>query len=693
MSSDRRLRWTTVIGVPVAVALLALVATTPLSLRAQALFGAVVFAAALVLSRRRGMTARLTLVLVSVAVSTRYLYWRITATIDGELAIDLVPALLLLGAELYTYVVLLLGYLQSTGPLRRPPVPLPPDRRQWPTVDVFIPTYDEPLEVVRATVLAARAMDWPADKLRIHLLDDGRREAFRDFAARAGVRYHTRPDNAHAKAGNLNAALARTDGDLVCIFDCDHIPTRSFLQVAAGGFLRDPKLALVQLPHHFYSPDPFERNLDTFRQVPNEGELFYGLIQPGNDLWNAAFFCGSCAVLRRSALESIGGFAVKTVTEDAHTALCLHRKGWRSAYLAIPQASGLATESLAAHVGQRIRWARGMVQIFRIDNPLLGRGLRLGQRLCYLAAMLYFFYGLPRLVFLTAPVAYLIFGAHIFDAAPAMVLAYALPHLSHQLLTNSRLQGRYRHSFWAEVYEAALAAYIVIPTTLALLAPRLGAFNVTAKGRNIERDHFDRRIAVPYLVLFTVDLVAFAAGIRLLALGTGEADVVLMNLAWCGYNLVVLGATLAVAWERRQVRRAWRVPLAQEAVLRLPGERTLAARTRDVSMGGASLDVSGPCPLEPGEPLSVGLFVHGLERALPARVVSNAGGRLRLRFDDLTPEQESWLVQALFSRADTWARWAEGRDADRPLRALGQVLSRAVGTVARVATLRRAPAG
>ncbi len=126
-----------------------------------------------------------------------------------------------------------------------------------------------------------------------------------------------------------------------------------------GGFLKDDKLALVQTPHHFFSPDPFERNLANFRDVPSEGNLFYGLVQDGNDMWDATFFCGSCAVLRRSALEEIGGVAVETVTEDAHTFLKLHRLGYRSAYLRQPVSAGLATESLSAHVGQRIRWARG----------------------------------------------------------------------------------------------------------------------------------------------------------------------------------------------------------------------------------------------------------------------------------------------------------------------------------------------
>ncbi len=129
---------------------------------------------------------------------------------------------------------------------------------------------------------------------------------------------------------------------------------------------------MLQTPHHFFSPDPFERNLGRFRQTPNEGTLFYGLVQDGNDMWDATFFCGSCAILRRSALDEIGGIAVETVTEDAHTSLRLHRRGHTSAYIRIPQAAGLATESLSAHRPAH-SLARGMVQIFRLDNPLLGR--------------------------------------------------------------------------------------------------------------------------------------------------------------------------------------------------------------------------------------------------------------------------------------------------------------------------------
>ncbi|XHI63619.1 Cellulose synthase catalytic subunit [UDP-forming] [Xanthomonas euvesicatoria] len=409
--------------------LLVFVVAVSMDVTQQLVFSGVLFAVALAVRNRGGRVVILMMMGMSLAVSCRYIWWRMTQTMGVGSAVDFILGLGLLGAELYAFVILVLGYFQVLWPLNRKPVPLPADQRLWPSVDVFIPTYNEPLSVVRTTVLAASVIDWPAGKITIHLLDDGRRDEFRAFCAEVGINYVTRTNNAHAKAGNINAALKKCSGDYVAIFDCDHIPTRSFLQVAMGWFLHDTKLALVQMPHYFFSPDPFERNLDTHGKVPNEGELFYGLLQDGNDQWNATFFCGSCAVIKRTALEEVGGVAVETVTEDAHTALKLQRRGYRTAYLAVPQAAGLATESLSGHVAQRIRWARGMAQIARIDNPLLGRGLKLSQRLCYLNAMLHFFYGLPRIIYLTAPLAYLFFGAHVIQASALMILAYALPHI------------------------------------------------------------------------------------------------------------------------------------------------------------------------------------------------------------------------------------------------------------------------
>ena len=655
--------------------LLLVCATTPLATGEQFLLFLLMWLSALVLRRMPGNVPTLILIGFSLIASSRYIWWRMTQTMDLEPGLELFFGLGLLAAETYAWLILLLGYIQNAWPLDRKPVPMPEDMSRWPTVDVFVPTYNEPLRVVKPTVLAALSLDWPRDKLRVHILDDGRRPEFRVFAEQCGAAYRTRPDNAHAKAGNLNYALKFTSGEFVAIFDCDHIPTRSFLQTTMGWMLKDPKCAMLQTPHHFFSPDPFERNLGTFRRVPNEGSLFYGLVQDGNDLWNATFFCGSCAVLRRKPLMEVGGIAVETVTEDAHTALKMHRRGYTTAYIKLTQAAGLATESLSGHIGQRIRWARGMAQILRVDNPLLGRGLSLFQRLCYGNAMLHFFYGLPRLVFLTAPLAYLFGEFHIINAAAPMLAAYVLPHLFQSAIANSRLQGQYRHSFWAEAYESVLAWYIAWPTTLALINPKLGSFNVTAKGGLVERSYFDWKISGPYILLMLANLVGLVIGVvRLFWWNAHEPGTVLLNLLWTAYNLTMLGAAIGVAAESRQVRVAHRVPMRVPATVLLPDGTAIACRTEDYSIQGLELALPQAVALTRGTPIQVVLGRGGAEYAFPARIVNVRGDHLGIQFEALSLEQEKNLIGCTFGRADAWLDWDDETETDRPISSLAEVL-------------------
>lgn len=672
-----------------ATAMLLAAIVTPLEVGPQIALGGAVLAVALVLRGRGGPRVASLLTLLSIAASSRYMWWRVSSTIDFDSPLDWILGLSLLAAELYAYAVLLLGAFQTLHILDRKPVPLPADRARWPTIDVFVPTYNEPLEVVRPTLLAALALDWPPGKLRVHLLDDGRRPAFRELAARLKVNYVVRAEHKHAKAGNLNHALSVTDGELIAIFDCDHVAARSFLQLTVGWFVRDPKLGMLQTPHHFYNPDPIERNLGQFRRVPNEGELFYGYLQSGNDFWNATFFCGSCAIIRRAALESVGGIATGSLTEDALTSLKLQRLGWRTAYLNVRQAAGLATDTLAAHIGQRVRWAQGMTQILRLENPLAGRGLSVGQRLCYLNASFHFLYGLPRLIFLLGPLAYLVLGAHICTAAPLTLLAYLVPHLMHAMIVDAHARRRFRYAFWNNVYETVLAIYILVPTLVALLRPRAGVFRVTDKGQ-IAAGGFDRRIARPYLVLLLLDLagVTFAL-MRLLLWDYYDPGTVLLNLAWALFSLFTLGAVLAVACETRQLRRTHRLPLQLGAALRTASGHVHVAGTRDLSLGGACVSWGERAAPAPGEPVELCIFVDRDEHWLPARVVAADGERLRLAFDALSPRQESGLVHLLFGRPDAWIDWDRGRPADRPLASLATLVRKSARGVRKAAAAER----
>ncbi|MFP2469227.1 UDP-forming cellulose synthase catalytic subunit [Pseudescherichia vulneris] len=656
--------------------LLALVCVTqPFNPLSQFIFLLLLWGVALLVRRMPGRFSALMLVVLSLTVSCRYIWWRYTSTLNWDDPVSLVCGLTLLFAETYAWIVLVLGYFQVIWPLNRQPVPLPKDMALWPSVDIFIPTYNEDLNVVKNTVYASLGIDWPKDKLKIWILDDGGREEFRQFAKDVNVEYVARTTHEHAKAGNINNALKLAKGELVSIFDCDHVPTRSFLQMTVGWFLKDKKLGVMQTPHHFFSPDPFERNLGRFRKTPNEGTLFYGLVQDGNDMWDATFFCGSCAVIRRGPLDEVGGIAVETVTEDAHTSLRLHRRGYTSAYIRIPQAAGLATESLSAHIGQRIRWARGMVQIFRMDNPLFGKGLKWSQRICYANAMLHFLSGVPRLIFLTAPLAFLLLHAYIIYAPALMIALFVLPHMIHASLTNSKIQGKYRHSFWSEIYETVLAWYIAPPTIVALINPKIGTFNVTAKGGLVKEEYVDWVISRPYLYLVILNLVGIAVGIwRHFTGPENEILTVWVSIVWVFYNLIILGGAVAVSVESKQVRRSHRVEMKMPAAIAREDGHLFSCTLQDFSDGGVGLQINGQAQVLEGQNVSLLLKRGQQEYAFPMQVTRVMGSEVGLKLLPMSTRQHIDFVQCTFARADTWALWQDSYPEDKPLESMLDIL-------------------
>ncbi len=175
-------------------------AVLPLTWPQQAVLGLLSLLMALAMARSSdSYLVTLTLMLLSSFCTFRYGYWRITQVIDffkdpanhwGALDAFFIGCLLL--AEFYAFGILFLGYFQTIWPLRRAPVSLPDNPDEWPDIDVLIPTYNEPLDVVRYTALGALNMDWPIDKLHVYILDDGRRKEFEQFAAEAGIGYKTR---------------------------------------------------------------------------------------------------------------------------------------------------------------------------------------------------------------------------------------------------------------------------------------------------------------------------------------------------------------------------------------------------------------------------------------------------------------------------------------------------------------------
>ncbi len=569
--------------------------TQPFSLDEQIIFLSILLAIAIILFQAHTRITMLMLMIISIIVSSRYIWWRYSETINPNSILSVFFSWLLIFAETYAFIVMLLGYFQVCWVLDRKPTSMPADKESWPHVDIFIPTYNEPLDVVKPTVYAALTMKWPKEKLHVYILDDGSRKEFEDFTNAIGSGYIKRVEHNHAKAGNINHALTKTSGDFIAIFDCDHVPVRSFLLKTIGWFYRDETIALVQTPHHFYSQDPFEKNLHLTESVPNENSLFHDFIQKGNDTWNATMFCGSCAIIRRVALEEVGGIAVETVTEDAHTSLKLNRRGWSSAFLSTPLSAGLSTETLAAHIGQRIRWARGMIQIFRLDCPLFGKGLTIPQRLCFLNAMIHFLHGLPRIIFLLAPLPFLFGNIYVIYASAISIFVYLIPHIVHSTMTTFVIHKGFRFPFVSALYETILSWYIFVPTLVALFAPHKGKFNVTAKGGIIDKSFLDWAIAKPYLWILIFNVAGLFVGLyKMFDASTYECLMIAINLGWICYNLVILFAAIGVSVESIQTRKFPRVTSSIWVDLKWENGFTMKARVSAFSQKDCQISFDFP---------------------------------------------------------------------------------------------------
>ncbi|BAZ12963.1 cellulose synthase catalytic subunit [Calothrix sp. NIES-4071] len=632
------------------------------------------------------------MVWLSIVTTMRYLYYRVSYTLNFDTWVNGIACTLLFAAELYAILTLVLAYFQTLKIKERQPISLNAiPEEEWYSVDIYIPTFNEDVELVRKTALAAQACEYAPGKKAVYVLDDGRPERYKDsdprrekFRARReqlrlmceelGCIHMTRDNNDHAKAGNINTAFRKTGGDLVMILDCDHIPSRQFL-LHTVGFFYDPKVSFVQTPHWFYNPDPFERNLVTSGRIPVGNELFYKVLQKGNDFWNAAFFCGSAAVIRKDHALEVGGIAVETVTEDCHTALRLHGRGYKSVYYDKIMVAGLAPDTFNAYVGQQVRWARGMAQILRLENPLfnLKHKLSLGQRICYLSATSHFLYGYPRLVYAVAPTLFLLFGINSVQGLGIETLAYAVPHILLSLFTNHIIYKHVRFSFWNEIFEFVMSFQAGWVTLLALINPKLGSFNVTDKGVNISKRTFDWQSMRGLVIVTALVVCSLLAVPYWLLLRPEDWQAVMVNTIWSGFNIILLSSALLVGFEQPQIRTAHRLARRLPVIISV-NNQTLMGETINISETGALVKLES----WPNLPDEVQVEVHGdftARATLTARVirlspVNDTETHLAIDFVNITDDQKDALTLVIYSDVREW--YSQNRQyADQPFASLG----------------------
>ncbi len=522
------------------------------------------------------------LALVALVWGLGYLTWRVGWS--GEGANPILFAMLLVTEVYGLYALAVLAWFSWSRPPAVRPAPTPGR-----SVDVYVCTYDEPAEVVMATLAGCRALTYPHTT---YLLDDGRRPEMEELAALAGAEYMTRPDNSHAKAGNLNAALPRTEGDLVLMLDADHVPMPDALD-ALVGYFDDERMALVQTPHDFFNHDSVQH----YVVGRHEQSLFYRVVCPGKDRHGAAYWCGSAALINRHALLEIGGVATETIAEDFHTTIRLLRNGWRTRYHDEVLVQGLAPHDLDGYLLQRDRWARGNLAVFTLpESPLRASELTPLQRLSYFASLFAYLAPPMRLLLLVTLGAVLWTGALPLKISVVALAALWLPSVLLNLGAGAALARGYMRIPETAHYEL-LTMEIYTRALRCIVRPGKTAFKVTPKqGRDVGGLEAVRKL---HLVILCAVLLATGTLLRLLDLAgagplpdmPGIAAVIVPLLGLI--ELRRLGKTLWTVGRRRQRRLVYRFEGDAEATC-LDDDGAVPARLVDASASGVGLVAEAP---------------------------------------------------------------------------------------------------
>jgi cellulose synthase (UDP-forming) len=614
--------------------------------------------------------SRVVVVTILLFLTIRYLLWRSASTLNVSTPLDGVFSLGLFVLELFMLVsnCILMFLMLRVRDRRHQADQVSLDviaGTFTPTVDVMIPTYDEPEFILRRTIIGCQALDYPCKK--VYLLDDTCRSKVKALAAELGCEYISRADNSYAKAGNLNHAIAQTAGELIVVFDADFVPTTNFL-TRTVGFFQDAQLALVQTPQSFYNPDPIARNLGLENVLTPEEEVFYRQIQPIRDGAGSVICAGTSFVMRRSALAEAGGFVTDSLSEDYFTGIRIAAQGYRLIYLDEKLSAGLAAENITAHAIQRLRWARGTLQAFFIKaNPLTIPGLNPLQRLAHLEGLLHWFTSISRVGFLLVPLAYSFFGVIPIRANTAEILYFFLPYYLVQLSAFSWLNHRSRSALLSDIYSLVLCFPLAVTVIRVMLNPFSRGFKVTPKGTASDRFSYNWSLALPLLILFIASAISLWInfGNCMIQGGWTESyDTSSKGLGlgwiWSIYNLVMIGTALLILldvprpspYEWFDLRRTVRVNL---------GDATFWGVTTMISEIGIEIALTQPGFPElsmESLPLTLEILEHNL--SIAGHVIrtdfSHEFPTVRVMFQQLTLEQQRLLVEMLFCRPGQWKR-------------------------------------
>ena len=533
--------------------------------------------------------------------------------------------------------------------------------RYMPTVDILIPSYNEPAAILRRTVIGCQALDYP--RKQIYLLDDGKRPEIRQLAQQLGCNYIARPSNIHAKAGNINYALGQTNGELIAVFDADFVPTTNFL-TRTVGFFQEPTTGLVQTQQSFYNPDPVARNLGLARVLPPEIEIFSRYYQRLRDTNGTAICYGTSFVVRRTALEDTDGFVTESLSEDYFTGIHLFAKGHQTIFLDEVLSAGLCAENMTGHILQRQRWARGTIQAFFIRyNPLTLPGFNLFQRLAHLEGISQWFFTPCRIFFLLLPLLYVAFGIVPMRSTVQDGLYFFLPFYLLNLFAFSWLNERSRSALLSDIYEIVQCIPVSALLLQTLFKPFSAKFRVTPKGISRDRHIYNWEIAWPLVVLWLMSAAALIVSLSVAYGGTYflsnmQADSNFIEgmkgvWVWCAYNVFVL--TIALYLMRDVPKPTLNEWFEKDVPIQIRTQNRMFESTScKVSEAGAELHLQGWIE----GTTTVEFCIPNTSIWLNSRVMSEQRQGsitiVRLRFYRLNPSEFRSLVEFLFCQPGQW---------------------------------------
>jgi len=589
-----------------------------------------------------------------------YISWRLFFTIVTEGIYNFIFSLLLFFWESVGLFQHIIFYITMWNPLKRAPVETegfyPTKDGKYPTVDFFIPTYNESVDILKRTLVACMNIDYPKDKLKIYILDDGRRENVKKLASELGVMYIDRQDNTHAKAGNLNNALRQTSGELIATIDADMIPKSNFLKEMVGYFQKR-NVGFVQAPQIFFNPDPFQYNLASLKQIPNEQDFFMIEMLAGKDRYNATMYVGSNTLFSRKALESIGGFAMGSITEDIATGMLLQAKGYKSIFVKKVLAKGLAPESFSELLHQRDRWARGNIQAFKKWNPLFYPGLTLMQRLLYFSGVIYWYFGIQKLVFILAPILFLVFDIRSINTTLTMLLIMWVPKFISEIITFQTLSANRRNINWSHIYETAMApklAISVIKETLGIKNSK--KFRVTQKGILSSNVHIVWETFLFYSLILLLTLIGIIKSLIYYNFYHYVPDGYIINIFWSIFNLSGVIMSILVSIEKPRQRKAERFLSSVKCILTI-NQKSYHGYVKDISETGVKIQTEISIPHEDNDCLfkdnDCVLYIPYLHKdAFRVKIVAaDKYDPFTFRFiwNNITLEQYSGLINFIFN--------------------------------------------